>query len=381
LPEGIEKTECQLSKVPKISVIVPTFNNERYLPQCLDSALAQTRGDFEVICVNDGSTDGSLAVMEEYCARDARFKVIDKANGGYGHTMNRGLEAAQGEYIAILESDDFILPTMFEELYGLAVEHDLDFVKADFETFQGDGTAREAVYKPICPRPSLYNKLLDPHEAFETFDVDMCTWTGIYKRAFIEEHAIRYHESPGAAFQDNGFWFQTFAFATRVMFVPRPFYQYRQDNPGSSINSTSKVFCMCDEHVWMHGFLNSHPELPHRLYNMWSKKMFHNYNFTYERIASAYKVPFLQRYAQDFLEAIKRGEVDKGDFYDDEWTAITGIIEDPVRFSKKHKDTIMGEETGLGRGRRRLLFYLREEGIAPTIRRAVGRLLRSGGST
>lgn len=101
----------QNSDIPKVSLLVPICNVERYLRECLDSAVAQTLKDIEVICINDGSTDSSPDIIREYVERDPRVKMIDKANSGYGDSMNRGLEMARGEYVGILESDDF----MFED--------------------------------------------------------------------------------------------------------------------------------------------------------------------------------------------------------------------------------------------------------------------------
>ena len=120
---------------PKVSIIVPTYNVEPYLRECLDSICRQTLKDIEIICVNDGSTDGSLAIINEYATRDSRIVVLDGPNGGYGKGMNRGLDRATGEYIGIVEPDDFIALTMYEDLYAIASEHDLDFVKADFYRF------------------------------------------------------------------------------------------------------------------------------------------------------------------------------------------------------------------------------------------------------
>jgi glycosyltransferase involved in cell wall biosynthesis len=329
-----------LTASPKVSVIVPAYNNERFLPQCLESARVQTLHDIEVICVNDGSTDGCLAIMEDFCTRDARFRVIDKKNGGYGHSMNCGLAAATGTYVAILESDDLIEPTMFSDLVACAEKNELDFVKADFRTFYGEGAFRKTTYKHIAVDASLYRRLVNPQMEFEAFDVDMVTWTGIYRRAFLEEHAIRYNESPGAAYQDNGFWFQTFAFASRVMFVDKAYYLYRQDNPNSSINNTEKVFCMCNEHVFMHDFLDRHPELNPRLYHMWSKKMYHNYIFTYNRIAPEHREAFLERFASDFVRAHKSGKLNKEDFFDEEWARLNDIMDNPSLSCRKYEDVI-----------------------------------------
>ena len=103
-------------KKPRVSVLVPFYNVERYLPKCLDSLEAQTLKDIEFICINDGSTDSSLEIAQRYAARDDRFQIIDKRNSGYGASMNCGMRAARGHYIGIVESDDFVSPDAFEEL-------------------------------------------------------------------------------------------------------------------------------------------------------------------------------------------------------------------------------------------------------------------------
>ena len=120
---------------PVLSLLVPIYNVERYLRECLDSAVAQTLEDIEIICINDGSTDNSPAIIREYMERDARVKMIDKANSGYGDSMNRGLEMARGKYVGILESDDFMAPDALEKLVAAAERFNTDFAKANFDFY------------------------------------------------------------------------------------------------------------------------------------------------------------------------------------------------------------------------------------------------------
>ena len=107
-------------------------NAEQYLKQCLDSILGQTLRDIEIICVNDGSKDNSGAMLDAYAQRDDRVRVLHKENTGYGNSMNRGLDMARGEYIGIVESDDWVEPDMFEKLYQAAKAAKADVVKANF---------------------------------------------------------------------------------------------------------------------------------------------------------------------------------------------------------------------------------------------------------
>ena len=182
---------------PKVSVIVPIMNVENYLKQALDSLAAQTLEEMEFILINDGSTDGSLAIMQEYAERDRRFVSVDKPNSGYGHAMNTGLDMARGEYVGILEPDDFAEPDMFRRLYEEASANGLDFVKSDFIQFttNEDGSLKN---KPVRLSEDdwFYNRTLCPEKEKQVFFFPINTWTGIYRRDFLDEHHIRHHETP-----------------------------------------------------------------------------------------------------------------------------------------------------------------------------------------
>lgn len=205
----------------KVSVVVPVCNVEKYLRECLDSLLAQSLKEMEFICVDDGSKDSSPAILAEYAAKDSRIKVITKPNAGYGHTMNKGIDAAQGEYIGILESDDLAPREMYASLYAAAKKHDLDAVKSDFSRFETINGKRVETRVPLTADESWYNRIVDPAKEPDCLRLAMNTWTGIYKRDFLVKNNIRHNETPGASYQDNGFFFQTLCQAKRVM-VPEP---------------------------------------------------------------------------------------------------------------------------------------------------------------
>ena len=113
----------------KISVIVPCYNVERYIHQCLESIVNQTHSNLEIICIDDGSTDNTPAIIDRVALTDTRIKVIHKSNTGYGDTMNVGLEASTGDYIGIVESDDWIEPDMYETLLRAALDNSLDIAR------------------------------------------------------------------------------------------------------------------------------------------------------------------------------------------------------------------------------------------------------------
>lgn len=115
-----------------LSIIVPVYNMEKYLPKCLDSIIAQTMKDFELICVNDGSTDGSLHVLEEYTGKDSRIRVVCKENGGLVSARKAGVAEAKGAYIGFVDPDDWIEPQMYEQLYEIAIDNGVELVSSDY---------------------------------------------------------------------------------------------------------------------------------------------------------------------------------------------------------------------------------------------------------
>lgn len=311
----------------KVSIILPIFNVSQYLRQCLDSVIGQTLKEIEIICVNDGSTDDSLDIIYEYAEKDDRIVVITGPNGGYGKAMNKGLDRATGEYIGIVEPDDYVLPEMFEELYAVAKKNNLDFVKSDFYRFTNDEHGKENLeYVYIDSTKTRYNELLFPTWQPSCIRFTLNTWTGIYRREFIEKYGIRHNETAGASFQDNGFFFQTFAYGERAMIVNKAYYKNRRDNPNSSVKSKEKVYCMNVEYDHIRDLLMRDPEIWDRFQYMYWWKKYHNYWFTYNRIDDSYKEEYMERMCQEFRRALQLGQLSKLIFTEYEWETIQKMI-------------------------------------------------------
>lgn len=330
---------------PKVSVVIPVCNVEQYLQECLDSALAQTLQDIEILCVDDGSKDSSPQILDEYARKDSRIKVIHKPNAGYGHTMNVGLDAATGEYLAILESDDIIKPNMYEVLYKLAKEHDLDLIKSDHEVFVGEPGNRDFTYKSILTNRAYYYRVLEPAREQKVFDAQMQTWSGLYRIRFLRENNIRHNETPGASYQDNGFWFQTFMHAKRAYFVDRAFYMLRRDNPNSSVRNRAKVFCIFEEYAFIEGLLRANPEKEKQLISMFQKKKCDNCRFHYSRVAPEFKMDFLRRMSDEFKEARAAGELDPGIFNESVFAELFQIMDQPEMYNMAHSEEAASEQT------------------------------------
>lgn len=260
-----------MNNPPTISVVIPVYNAGPFLREALDSLLAQTFGDFEAIAVNDGSTDNSLEILQEYAARDSRIRILDGPNGGYGKAMNRGMDAATGKYMAILEPDDFLPREAYAILIPLAEQHRLDVVRGTHCSFYVESNERLYQYMihkrcagdVFCPRKELPGVFAEgPH-----------IWTGLYNLSFLREHEIRFHESAGASYQDTGFFFLSAAHAERYMISDSVTYMYRTDNPGSSVNNLgNKRYMIIAEYNYIQQRLKSTPSI----WNVVRKQFYEN---------------------------------------------------------------------------------------------------------
>lgn len=318
--------------MPKVSVIVPVYNVEKYLKQCLDSILAQTLNDIEIICVDDGSTDSSGSILDQYEARENQVKVIHKENAGYGAAMNAGLDAASGEYIGIVESDDCIREDMYQTLYDAAIKDDLDVVKSDVVYWlERVSYLKEIHYQWL---DDYYDCVLHDEDRNIFFDFYMNIWTGIYKRTFLRENKIRFHESIGASYQDNGFWLLTLLYCQKVKWISKAFYMYRQDNPAASVKSQSKAMAMTKEYEFLEQVLcdrKNYNLLPYCYYY----KLF-RHRGTFMRIADGQKRQFCDQIKKDYIyyKAYVRGNAGL-----DKW-----LREVAVRPDKVCKEAIMKKQ-------------------------------------
>lgn len=225
-----------------VSIIVPIYNAGPYLEQCLDSIVGQTHKDLEIILLNDGSTDDSLATMRRYAENDGRIKMIDKQNQGYGATCNRGLAEATGTWISIVEPDDWIEPGMYADMLAFAAKFadkgtPLDIVKTPYWRIWMPDTKQQR--KLNC---SYKNRIHPPKQPFAIADAAhlLChhpsIWSAIYRKSFLDEHNIRFKEIPGAGWADNPFLVETLCQTDRIGYFDTAYYCYREETPEKSKN-------------------------------------------------------------------------------------------------------------------------------------------------
>ncbi len=218
---------------PKVSVIMPSYNVAPYIRRCMDSVIGQTLPDIEIICVDAGSTDGTLEILREYEQQDPRIRILVSDQKSYGHQMNMGLRAAGGDYIGIVETDDHIALQMYEVLYGAACKTAFpDIVKSGYYSVYQNETETETKekrileYTPDAPfRLSAHYELLNAHPSI---------WSCIYKRDFLLRRSVVFLEAPGAGWVDNPFFLQTVCEADRIYCIDDCLYYYCELRPGAS---------------------------------------------------------------------------------------------------------------------------------------------------
>ena len=226
----------KMSKQIKISVIMPSLNVGDYIEECILSVINQTLEEIEIICIDAGSTDGTLNILEEYAKKDSRIQVLKSDEKSYGHQVNMGLAEAKGEYISIIETDDFIDKNMFERLYDLSENGSVDLIKSTFYHYndydKDNITYQIDEFKKDLPTSKKFT--LNEYSLF--VEGHPSVWAGIYKRNFLEENNIKMIEAPAGGWVDNPFFFETAIAAKSIVYIHEAFYYYRVSNPNSSSN-------------------------------------------------------------------------------------------------------------------------------------------------
>ena len=209
---------------------MPTYNVEKYFRECLDSVVNQTLVEIEIIPVDDGSPDNCGKIMDEYAQKDSRIKPIHKQNGGYGSAVNAGIEAAQGEYIGIVETDDVCEPDMFEKLYNQAKKFDADVCKCSFYKYYSDlenNNNEKYIYgnKRIEKFPN--DRSFKISECPELLNFHASIWTNIYKKEFLLKNNIKVNSTRSASYQDFPFMVECMCKADRIAVVHDYLYHWR----------------------------------------------------------------------------------------------------------------------------------------------------------
>ena len=316
---------------PVLSILVPVYNTGNLLACCLQSLSAQTAENIEIICLDDGSTDDSPAVLDAWAAKDERFKVIHQPNGGYGKAINTALAAAQGTWIGIVEPDDWVEPTMYAHLLELAATSTAPIIKGGY-TIECHGDSRSAgKFVGVVPGTEL-----PPAQAADYLLGSPAIWSAIYRRDWILQHGIRFSETPGAAFQDLGFGVRTWAAASSICLTPAAAYHYREDNPASSIR-------LLDEGAWhalreFDSLADVYPQITSTdMRNLMVKRIFHTMQADYRLRISTRISDFLSAYASLLNRYFPLDTLDAGAFKKREWHDLQLICKTPLQYPRRRK--------------------------------------------
>lgn len=241
----------------KVSIIIPVYNVEKYLPKCLDSVLGQTYADLEIICVDDGTPDRSAAVILSYAEKDGRIKLISQKNQGLSGARNTGIKSATGEYIVFLDGDDWLDPKTVETAVSTAEKNNADVVMWSYvrefsdrsdekKIFESDKIFDESGCRELHRRMAgLYgDETADPSNA----DSLVTAWGKLYRADIIKENGLEFVDTKLIGTEDALFNLQCFGFVRSAAFINRPFNHYRKDNDISLTRSyKSRLFSQWNE--------------------------------------------------------------------------------------------------------------------------------------
>lgn len=217
--------------MPKISVIIPVYNVENYITHCLDSILNQSFKDFEIICVNDGSSDNSLEILQNYSKKDQRIIVIDKDNEGSGIARNAGLAIAKGEYVFFVDGDDWIEDEALNKMFEQAEKTGVDILIFGGLSYY-EGVGKNGGYS--CDKlPKKYlNRVFSSEDIKkDIFKFPSTAWTKLYKRNFLIKNNIRFQEIKVG--QDQLPFFHSMIMAKKIALFPENLYCYRKNRKGA----------------------------------------------------------------------------------------------------------------------------------------------------
>ena len=226
---GAGKADDMAAK--RVSVIVPVYNVEKYLGECLDSLMAQTCREIEIVCVNDGSTDRSMEILERYAKKDERIKVISQENGGLSAARNTGLRHAQGKYVCFIDSDDLLVPEAVAEMLEKAEDGGLDVLQFNWSLLFEDKALESefADWKRTCHRKREYPEVMSGPELFarmhEADDLRPNAVMQFFRREFLEENGLGFYD--GILHEDELFTFRVMMTAKRAAHTPRAYYVRR----------------------------------------------------------------------------------------------------------------------------------------------------------
>ena len=302
-----------------ISVIVPTHNSETYIVECMHSIMNQTYRNLQIICV-DSSKDRTVAILEELREKDARIQIIQDNNSSYGYKINTGIRLARGDYIGIVESDDYIRLEMYKDMLENLQDEMVDYVKCAADYFMDVNGQRffeknqsEIIEKNV-------DRIIDlaKEPDFAWMEIPKI-WSALYRRSFLSENDIWLNETPGASYQDTSFSMLVAVYAKTCVYKEGAYYCYRNDNINSSVKSSSKVLCVCDEYEYLKTTLMKKQKYVGDVYRRILKEKLYTYSWNIKRL-NVESCEVFRKHIQNELEECR--EVLKSCFHSNDLSCL-----------------------------------------------------------
>lgn len=283
--------------MPKVSIIIPAYNAERYIQRCLNSIIGQSLSDIEIIVINDGSNDKTLEILREYKKKDQRIKVISQKNAGVSASRNNGLIVARGKYVAFCDADDYLNTNYIEALYSTAKTNDLDIIKSSFKTA---GSNDEITTHAIIKRDFALLSKKDINEIFlKNYELNSACMQ-LIKRDLLSKHNLKFDEKLSYA-EDMHFTFRAMQCAEKVGWINEPGYFCANNEKSASrlpsIEQQTKNIVSCLRAYWsLSDFFNDKAKLADKAFLVSAHRLkFVNDGVSYTALKSALEGVFMDK--------------------------------------------------------------------------------------
>lgn len=322
-----------------VSIIIPSYNVVKYIRECILSVINQTIQNIEILCVDASSTDGTAEVINEFAMLDSRIRYIQTEKRSYGRQLNAAISLANGEYIGIVESDDYIEPEMFGTLYYEAVRRSADVIKSEF-WFDYPMIDNNRIFerRRYVPKWTGDGNVVTCYKGAKAHRWDSFIWNGIYKKEFLINNLIRFNETNGAAYQDIGFQNQVLYYAPFICYIRKQWYHYRVNRMGSSSVQPSCLFYLEAEYKSLFNKICFSEPYIGDIYERMTTAFFREYRKTlslyssYDEWLAVYKEPLIW-FKKEIVKAYHYSIQNPGSISGQVRNEMLGFIDNPRKFA------------------------------------------------
>lgn len=294
----------------KVSVVIPVYNVEDYLGECLDSIINQSLKDIEIICINDGSTDNSLGILKRYAEKDDRIILLSQENQGHAVATNKGIRMATGEYLYLMDSDDIVKLNALEDTFNLCKSKNLDFIifkainyyEKEDKFYETEVYSMQNLLKSVGENVFTYKDIPDD----VLFNMSVTPWSKLYKREFIINCGAKFPE--GLIFDDNVFFWQTLFNAKRIYFLDEFLFTRRWYSSSSTTSGDQRYLDSIKIVNLIGDEFKKYGEFEHHKVKLYNEKVHMGY-FRYQHIKKEYKELYFKAWKEDLIEIFNDEEL------------------------------------------------------------------------